>query len=763
MSDRRQFLKQAALLGASPWFPEERDSLPFSASQATHGEQPNSGAGTAAIILENSEMKLEIDASGVAKSLIHKPTGQECLAVQQDVPMFTVTQYRPYDNELQLSYTAKPTHFPAEKVRRDGERLVVSFALVGYEATIRVKTTDSYISFHLERLDYRGYTSLRPKKQTPLDETVFVQLPVRTREHVGQWLNIVWDSDVAVNLLATGPFTRVNVAPREGYHIMSAGGIDSVKLEGIGAALIATTPGKLLDRIARVEEDYELPRGAESRRRQEYKYSYYEMLEGTPQTIDEHVKFATMAGFRTMDVYYRAFAKTSGHFPWRPEYPKGMEDLKGVVQKISDAGIIPGIHIHYNKADKNDAYVSPSPDPRLNLTLDFTLGRPLDADSSTITVLEDPRRCTLDEGRRILKIENELIAYEQFSSTAPYQFLKCQRGILGSKASSYVAGAHVGQLDVDTWPVFVRFTQDTDIQQEVAERLANLYRNAGFKFVYFDGAEDVPGPDYWYTVSRPQWIVYQSLEPKPLFGEGACKSHFSWHILTRGNAFDVFKPEVCKDAIRAYPAAEAPFAAKDFTSINFGWIGYWAPGKDTIGTQPDMLEYVTSRAAAWDCPVSLVGDLEALQAHPRTADNLEVLRRWENVRIQGWLTNDQKAQLRNLHQEHILLLDERGQFELAPCEEITRVAGTDQPGRAFIFERDRGSVYVAFWHTSGESEISVPLPENRVQCMKELGKSLRVRGNTKSVSLPFSDRKYLRCTGIPRAEVIAAFKEARIV
>ena len=62
----------------------------------------------------------------------------------------------------------------------------------------------------------------------------------------------------------------------------------------------------------------------------------------------------------------------------------------------------------------------------------------------------------------------------------------------------------------------------------------------------------------------------------------------------------------------------------------------------TIGTQPDMLEYVTSRAAAWDCPVSLVGRLDVLQAHPRTADNLEVLRRWEEVRVHGWLTQQQK-------------------------------------------------------------------------------------------------------------------------
>jgi hypothetical protein len=762
MSNRREFLRQTALLGVSPWLPAARTSASFYAAEAAHGQSSGPAASTGAIILENSDTRLVIGGTGVAESLIHKPTGQECLAVNRNISMFTVTQYRPYDNELQLSYTAKPTHFPVNKIRREGEHLIVSFALVGYEAVIRVKTTDAYISFQLERLDYKGYTSLRPKIKTLIDETVFVQLPIRNREHVGQWLNVLWDDDVAVNLLATDHYTRVDAIQCEGYHLMLAGGVDAIQIEGIGAALITTTPDKLLDRIAAVEEDYDLPRGAESRRRQEYKYSYYEMLEGTPQTIDRHIGFAKMAGFRAMDVYYRAFAKTSGHFPWRPEYPNGMEDVKAVVQKISQASIVPGLHIHYNKADKEDAYVTPRPDPRLNLTLDFTLGLALDASSSVITILEDPRRCTLDDGRRILKIENELIAYERFTKTAPYQFLNCQRGFLGSQPSSYAVGSRVGQLDVDTWPIFVRITQDTDIQQEVAGRLANLYKNAGFRFVYFDGAEDVPGPDYWYTVSRAQWIVYKNLDPKPLFGEGACRSHFSWHILTRGNAFDTFKPEVLKDAIRAYPAAEAPLAAKDFTSINFGWVGYWTPSENTIGTQPDMLEYVSSRAAAWDCPVSLAPKLEGLESHARTTDNLEVLRRWEDVRIQGWLTKEQKVRLRNLQQEHILLLDERGQFELVPYDEITKVAGADRPGRAFVFERAGGSVYVVFWHTSGQATLSLPLPEKRIQYMKELGKPLRVQGNGKSVRLPLSDRQYLRCTGIARAEVISAFQEAKI-
>ncbi|HEY3458302.1 MAG TPA: hypothetical protein VGK64_27225 [Bryobacteraceae bacterium] len=737
MENRRQFLKEAGLLAAA--------AVP-----------------SRTIVVENAEMRLVITPRGTAQSLIHKATGQECLTPGLNLPMFSVTQYRPYDNELQLAYPAKPKAFPAENIRREEDRLIVDFSLVGYQAAIQLRITDAYIGFTLERLTYHGYTSLRTKRKTAIDESIFLQLPVRNRKNFGEWLNVMWDDAVAVNLLGTDPYARVDATACGNYRLMQIGTVDSVKTEGVGGALIVTETRKLLDRVAKVEEDYHLPRGVESRRRKEYRQSYYELSKATLGNIDRHIRFARLAGLQTMDVHYRAFSKTCGHFPWRPEYPNGIKDVQRLVERIAQAGITPGIHIHYNKADKEDAYVTPHPDPRLSLAASFTLREALDSSSKTITVEENPRQCTLDDGRRILKIQDELISYERYTTDPPYRFVGCERGALGSQASSYPVESRVGLLDVDTWPTFVRLSQNTDIQEEVAQRLAGIYRGAGFKFVYFDGAEDVPGPEYWYTVSRAQWLVYKDLNPPPLFSEGACKSHFSWHILTRGNAFDVFKPEVAKAAVRAYPAAEAPRAAKDFTSINFGWIGYWAPTHETIGTQPDIIEYVASRAAGWDCPISLVGDLEQLEAHPRTPDNLEVIRRWEVARAKNLLSPAQKIALRNLDQEHTLLIDEQGGFELTPYLEIENVGGGKTPARAFIFSR-KEKTYVVFWHMSGKASMDVPLEGGAVRLMAELGKSLDLQKVIGGIRIPLEGRLYLECGGVPRETIVRAFQNAKIL
>jgi hypothetical protein len=771
MSDRRDFLKGAGILGLASL----SKGLPAQSRRGDQSAAPDNGLSDVSsrtevggTVLENAEMRLVISSSGSARSLIHKPTGQECLVKGTDVSMFNVTQYRPYDNELQLAYPAKPTHFPAEKVRKEGDRLIVDFALCGFEALISLKITDDYIAFRLEDLASKGHTYPNhideATRYDHVDEAVFLQLPIRTRTNFGEWLNVMWDEEVAVNVLATDPRTRIDATPCAGHYLLHAGSVRDVQLTGIGAALITTATPRILDRIARVEEDFNLPRGVESRRCKEYRFSNYLTSGRPPQDVDGQIKYVKLAGFRTMDVPHEIFLEHEGPPSWTSESLSGMPDVKRVLAKISAAGIIPGFHILGTLVSRNGPYVTPKPDPRLNLRRSFTLAEDIDATSSVILIEEDPRLCTMENGKRILRIQNELITYERFTANAPFQFEGCQRGAIGTQAGPHEGSSRVGLLDMYTAGL-VRLSQNTNIEAEVAKPLQEIYKQAGLKFMYYDGSEQVP-PPYWYTVSRAQKIIYDGLEPKPLFGEGSCKSHFSWHILTRGNAFDSFPPEEMKAGIRSYPAAEAPRVAKDFTSINFGWLAYWVPGEKTIGTQPDMLEYATSRAAAWDCPISLSRGpqnlLQALQAHPRTPDNLEVIRRWEEVRAQSWLTEKQKMALRDLDQEHTLLIDEQGKFVLAPWEQIENVAGAKQPGRAFLFQRN-GNIWVAYWHTSGEGVLQLPIAAKQATLMRELGESTHVKGNGKQLKVPLGERRYLEFSNLDRQEVIRAFQNAKIL
>ena len=754
---RRQFLQSGSLLGvAGLGYSAQPPAAAVLQARVAQGGSPSSGG----ILLENREFSLRISQDGKAQSLIHKSTGQECLMQGTNTPMFVLTQYRPYNNELQLRFPAKKKGFPAKSVEQQGSRLRIRFELLDLVVTLNTKITDFYIAFQVEKIEQDITGVLRPGRQYPADELWIAQLPVKTRANFGEWLNVMWDDQVAVNLLGTDPYAHIESEERPGYWLMQAGTADEVRHEGVGAALIVCRTGELMNRIDRLEQDYGLPRGVESRKRPEYPYSYFWVSDVNPKNIEDYIKYAKQGGFRTFTLYYTTFAKTPGHYLFRDDYPNGMQDLKGVIKKIHDAGMLAGLHFHYNKTFGMDPYVTPKPDPRLFLRRGYTLSSPLDATATTIKVEENARGCRENAAENYLRIEDELVAYGDYTTERPYQFTGCKRGIFGTEAKAHIAGTKMGLLGEVAGVIGV-FDQRTSIQEEVAQRLAGIYDEAGFDYAYFDGAEDVP-PPYWFNVSWAQWLTYKAFKNKPLFSEGACKSHFSWHILTRGNAFDVFEPEVLKAAVREHPGEEAPRIARDFTGCDFGWTGYVVPTANRIGTQPDMLEYNTSRAAAWDCPFSFRPRLEELARHPRTADNMEVVRRWEEVRVRKWLSREQKEVLRKLDQEHILLVNEKGEFELVPYWEIKQAAGGNPLVHAFVLER-QSRVYVVFWHGLSEGRLRIPVARSSVRLVRDLGKEeLTFEQSGQEIVVPIGNRAYLEFKGKSRDDVIKILQSAQV-
>ena len=101
------------------------------------------------IILENEEFILKLGADAVAKSLVCKKTGVECLMPGEETALFSLTEERPYNNEIKLAHPNKRTTFQANRVRREGDKLIVGFELVTFEAIVGIKIAPKYIAFEL--------------------------------------------------------------------------------------------------------------------------------------------------------------------------------------------------------------------------------------------------------------------------------------------------------------------------------------------------------------------------------------------------------------------------------------------------------------------------------------------------------------------------------------------------------------------------------------------------------------------------------------
>lgn len=718
------------------------------------------------VVIENEQFKLVIGNNAITKSLTLKSTNEECLMQGENIAIISITQERPYHNEIKLGHPNKKTIFQANSITREGDKLIVGFELIPYKAVIQIKETPAYVSFSLYDFITEGaYPSYLKITPPPATEVCMIQLPIRDRENFGEWLNVSWDSKAAINVLATDEYAYIDFEKRNGYKILKASAIKDIKFKGTGAAIIVSESDKLLDHIAQIEEDYNLPKGVESRRNDYINASYYWTQNINPSNVDQHIKYAKMGGFRLMNIYYPSFegGYNIGDYEISKKlYPNGKEDLRKMLDKIKAAGIIPGVHFLHSNIGRKSKYVTPIPDYRLNLVKTFNLSEDLGSNDTIVYVEQNPEGSVMAEGCRVLKVGTEFISYESFSTEPPYKFMGCKRGIDNTTVNSLPKGYSIGILDVSEFVATnIYINQKTSLQDEVAEKIANIY-DAGFQFFYFDGSEGVE-PPFGINVALSQYRVFKRLKPQPLFAEGAAKTHFSWHMLSGGNAFDVFSPETLKKETKKWPAAEAPRMRQDFTRINFGWLGYRVPSATTVGTQPDMLEYVTSVAAGWDCPTSIQTNLQTFAEHPRTSDNLEVLRRWEDVRAKHWLTEQQKDQLKNADQEHHLLLNEQNQYELVPYEQIQGVAGGSKEIRAFQFQRN-GKYYVTYWHISGDKKLQLSLKSSDVTLYKKLGKKERVTtGADKSIVIPLNDRRYIKFSKLSKEEIQTLMANAKIL
>jgi len=733
------------------------------------------------VVLQTRDLRLEIDADGRLKRLTANASGEEYAWAASAAPIASVYRGGQMAVGSQEAYGEfeVPAYrggqcFPASAAALAGDTLMIRFGRANVTATYRVISAADYLAFTLVSLD-----------GDPVDRIDLLQIRVKRLANLGPWIDVAWDDGFGICLCGGNIKTNAGMTSSADYVDMRAIATCEVALDGATAVLFGcpSPRQRFLDTMEVVERDFQMPAGAKNRRSPMQKYSYL-WCSPTPGNVDRYIAIAKRAGFRMILFSYTGFTEGAGHFRFNSQFPRGIDDLKEVTDHIRAAGLKVGMHLHYSKADRTDSYVTPVPDDRLHKVRAFTLSAGVDEKADTISVQENPAGCTRDEGRRILKIGKELVAYRDYTTQPPYQFTGCERGHLKTAASVHAAGEPAGLLDVDDWIKFIRFDQDTDIQDEAARRIAEIVNGTGpYDMIYFDGAEDVHDP-FWYHVANAQYRVYRLLEPAPPVCEAAMSGHFSWHMISRGNAYDVDGRHI-KSFCREISCRTAPVRAMDFTRIEFGWI--FQLYRD-MG--PDVLEYVLSRGAAWDCPFSLRLTLDEVAAHPRAEDCFDVIKTWEDARIAGKLTDAQRAMLKTLDpseyryikvwhavflpqwvdawskgtfndQEHHLLLNEQGQCEVVPIREVPGVAG----GRvkAYIFHRPAqpDDTCVLLWSREGETRLTLSVSPGHLTVTSPFGVVQPSEPGTDFVTVAVGGRRYLRLAGIgtdPAIQILTTAK-----
>lgn len=512
--------------------------------------------------------------------------------------------------------------FPISSTASAGAILTAKFGGAGVEADFRISVRSN--CFLVELLRYRG---------SGVQEIRLMQFN-SDLPNFGGVLSVRSDDRSAVSLL--GLSQRVH-SRLEGNAIVSSmyPGFSSLP-ESV--ALVATRTPDFLKEVRTVEQKFGLPSpeigGAWAKVSNAVRTNYL-FTDLTYQNVDETIKYAKLGGFQYILIYADVWAASLGSYPVNlRNFPRGEESLKAVIAKCHAAGLRVGMHMLTSFISKRDILVRPKPSPGLLKDASTMLSQDIDENANEIFAIGDlaafPNEPGIYGPARDIQIDDEIIHYGRSIGS---RFTECIRGFAGTKPASHRTGARVSHL-VERVGSYLGDLA-TPIGDLIAERVAGLINRCHFDMIYFDGGEVnsqmEPG---WYRLGEEQTKIWEKSR-RELLVQGSGISSWAWHIFSRGTSDD--SPAVAvKSYLDRHKIADSWRAYRDdFLPAELGWAGIFSNAPEHSATTPDEIELYAVRMIALNSAVSFETNIAALNANRRTDEILNLLRRYEQLRLAG--------------------------------------------------------------------------------------------------------------------------------
>lgn len=435
--------------------------------------------------------------------------------------------------------------------------------------------------------------------------------------------------------------------------------------------IIATTRDALFDALPRFEVLAGMPSprpGGEWNKRSPWiKRSYLFLTSFSEPQFDKALALARRGGFDMILLGQESWCRSTGHYEVNTDrFPDGLDGLVRTFQRFRQEGFHVGLHLLGASIYPPDPYLTPVPDPRLVKDAKIELATDIDEKADFVPTPVAPEAFPAEDGGymgagAILQIGNELIQYGERSMNSPFGFRGCQRGILGTSASGHAKGDSIAHVR-KSYGYFM-FDMDTPLIDEVTSNAARIANACSVDMMYFDGSEALQG-DHWYYNARLHKAFFDKLERKDVLLQASSFSHYSWHILARSASADGHGD------LKGYLDERSGW----FDSFKRGGMPLdigWYYGYDPSAT-PDMFEYVLGATIGYDSSMSFQVSVEAASNHPFTGEILDLISRYERLRLSGRVPDDMRERLRidpalageKKPEERDRLLDVRREYRL---------------------------------------------------------------------------------------------------
>jgi len=371
------------------------------------------------------------------------------------------------------------------------------------------------------------------------------------------------------------------------------------------------------------------------------KRSYLFITNFSESQCDTVLDMLRRGGFGMLLIGQESWANGTGHYDINTaHFPRGLDSLRDTIRRFKEAGVTTGLHFLSASVYPPDPYITPVPDPRLVKNATAELAADIDAKADLVPTTTAPEAFPAKDGGyladgSLLQIGNEILRYTERKTDEPFGFTGCERAIHGTEAAGHAQGDTIHHLRQSYG--YCLYDMDTTLIDEVSANFARVANACDIDMIYFDGSEALQG-DHWYYNAKMHQAFFEKLAKKDILLQASSFSHYSWHILSRSASADGHGD------IKGYLDERAAWFdtfTRNGMPLDIGW--YY--GYDPSAT-PDLFEYVLAASIGYDSSMSFQVSVSTASAHPFINEILDLIGRYEKLRLSGRVSPEMRARLR---------------------------------------------------------------------------------------------------------------------
>ncbi|MCE4565825.1 hypothetical protein INQ51_16015 [Maribellus sp. CM-23] len=372
--------------------------------------------------------------------------------------------------------------------------------------------------------------------------------------------------------------------------------------------------------------------------------------------IDACLDVAEKAGITC--IYHPGIFESWGTYPVREkDFPNGYQSVLECTQKAKARNMTLGAHTLSNLLTKDDPLVSPVPHPNLQLAGVTSLKKAISEDDIEIILADlqmapaytkdkldiSPEELNANENKNretfAVKIGNEIIEYSTVTKNGELLISGCKRGAFGTQKSSHNAGAKVGRLVSHYYKVFF---PDINLQDEVAKNLAHFFNQTKLERISFDGIEGAMATGHGrYSCDRFIKVFFDHLENKNIIANSSDVMHYSWHYFANESWGEPWWAKNFRESQLDHRLKVQKELEEDLMPRKMGQFRI-----DDKTTFKDI-QWVMGLCVGYDAGVDFYISPQSIKQNREGEEILNEIKRWEKVRWDQTLTEEQKEQLRD--------------------------------------------------------------------------------------------------------------------